>query len=752
MSDPGPGGLLSAPQVPSSSPSAAEVEGRLPKKRDTLDTPYYDSPLVAMIMKDWQEAFRARAQNIDARLIACLRARRAQYDPELLSAYSKIFGGAQVPYLPIAALKMRAAEASILELVLPVGENPWNIEPSPNPQLSPEVMEKIAQRSIVEAQQAMQQIVQAGGNIQEGQFAQMVKTITDRLYDDEMREFRKEAEKRADRMRKIIEDHLRQGNYYNAMQEFVTHLATFPTAVLKGPVVKRKRKLRWVKKGDTYEPEEKWEEKLWWEAVNPFDLYPAPQADSPQKGFFIERMRFTRDALYDTIELPGYRKDAILSVLEKQNAGFIYGWLNTDAERRHLEGETGYVWKPTYLIDALHYWNRVQGRILLEYGLHVDDPETFYDVEAILIDTDVVYLAINDDPYGKRPYFAASFDRVPGSFWGNALYELMADSQSMINAAARALNVNLGFASGPIIGMDLSKIAAGQEVHNMRPFDTIQLDTSRSNNQDATKALIFWQADDRIPSLSKIMELFYQLADDLTNIPRYMYGNQNIGGAGATASGLSMLLGSTQKGIRKIVQHIDENVVKPTIEMTYAWEMMYGEDDEAKGDANVTARGSMQVIAREHMLQQAVQFLQIASNPQAMQIIGVKGLRALISEIAKLMDMEDIVPTEEELEVILKQQAPPQPSPDSQLRSQTELEREKIRAQATLQAAQMKLQDTAQKLASHERQTGAKVAGKLMSDRIKQHEDQALGQAEGVSGPAVGPNVPGVPGTSTGAV
>ena len=48
-----------------------------------------------------------------------------------------------------------------------------------------------------------------------------------------------------------------------------------------------------------------------------------------------------------------------------------------------------------------------------------------------------------------------------------------------------------------------------------------------------------------------IYEKFATLADEYTGIPRYMTGDASVGGAGRTASGMSMLMSNAGKSIKR---------------------------------------------------------------------------------------------------------------------------------------------------------------------------------------------------------
>jgi len=671
--------------------------------------------LAGYIRSSWARNKRAR-DVVEHRLLACLRARRGVYAQAEMAEMWTADAGEPI-YLALAATKMRAAEAALRELLLPDGERPWGLEATPIPDLPPEVSAPIEERAAWMARQQMHQVAARTGKVVAlDQFAAIAARLQAQLRDEVLEASRKEAKTRAIRMEDVIEERMERGGYYKAIAEYVQHFCTYPAAVLKGPFLRRGKRLQWLRAA---EPDVVSAPELTWAAVSPFDCYPAPEAESCQDGDFIERIRMTRADLYECIGTPGYSEKSIRAVLEQHQSGGLRAWLWSDAERRMLEGETHDVWIPDYLVDALHFWGSVEGRVLLEYGITegVGDPLGYYEVDAVLIGSEVIRCEINDDPLGRRPYHNASYDPVPGAFWGNSIYDMMRDCQAMVNACARALNANLGLASGPIMGIDMSQLAAGQDPKALRPLQIIQLDRSRA--QAAADPIRWYQADSRAAELLSIIEKFEQKADDLTGIPRYMYGNENMNGAGATASGLSMLMGTAAKGLQRAVANIDRGVISRTVEAAYLHEMLYNPDESIKGDCAVSARGTAALLIKEHLQQTRTQFLALTANPIDMQIIGMKGRRAVLAEVVKALAMpvEDIVPSEQELAAQLNQQQQkplPQPTPNAALKARIEKN----------------------KTDSQERIAGARIAGQLAKEKLKRGE--TAGEEDGLPHPATG--------------
>ena len=155
-----------------------------------------------------------------------------------------------------------------------------------------------------------------------------------------------------------------------------------------------------------------------------------------------------------------------------------------------------------------------------------------------------------------------------------------------------------------------------------------------------------------------VYERFSRLADDHSGIPSYIYGDVDVKGAGRTASGLSMLMGSADKGIRQVVMHIDTDVIMPMIERQFVYNMRYDPDESIKGDAQVIPRGAVNLAVKETVNMRRVEFLNATANEMDMGIIGQNGRAAILREIAKGLQMpvDEIIPSRDKLAYASKSQ------------------------------------------------------------------------------------------------
>ncbi|TAM25074.1 MAG: hypothetical protein EPN60_12730 [Nevskiaceae bacterium] len=604
------------------------------------------SQLVGHIQAAWNRNKRAR-EVVDRRLLNCLRRRKGVYSEADLAEFRQQ-GSATVIFMPLSATKCRAAAAWMRDILMPASDRAWALTPTTLPDLP----EQFKQRIMVQAaSQAREKMVKAGQAMELEDFRAWVAQLGEQLEDRVRKEVKREAEKRAERMTEKVEDLMDEGGYDAALEEFIEDFSTYPAAILKGPYTRRIRKLSWL---GGFTPAVTTENALGWKRVSPFDCYPAPNSRSPQERDFIERLRLSETDLYGMIGVPGNSEWDIRQVLQGHKGGMLRHWIWTDTERNRLEGDTAYDWLTRDdLIDALHYWGAVPGRVLLEWGYdpeEIDDLDRPYEIDAIMVGSSIVRCVVNDDPLGQRPYHKACYEAVPGAFWGRGIPEMCEPHEDVCNATARALINNLGISSGPQVYVEVDRLADGEAISQMHPWKIWQF---KSDPNASTRPPVgFFQPGSNAQELLTVFENFERRADDATGIPRYSYGNERVGGAGNTASGLNMLLNAAAKGLRRGITNIDSNVIKTTVYQTFVWTMLYVDDPSIKGDCTVVPRGAAALLIKDQAQVNRRDALQATANPIDMQIIGKRGRAQLLRDYFTGLELkaDDIVPSEEELQ------------------------------------------------------------------------------------------------------
>jgi hypothetical protein len=634
--------------IPVASASYLEAEKLAAAANEAKQNSPVIQGLASHVRERWELAKSAKNAP-EQRLLQCLRQRNGEYDPDKLAAI-RAQGGSEI-YMMLTSTKCRGASSWLRDTLLGTGaDKPWTLDCTPIPDLPPEV-KRMALSAI---NQAVQMMIQTTGQTPP---EEVIRAELEKMRDGAMRVLFDEAKKRVERMEQKMEDQLVEGRFIEGLTEFIDDIVTFPTAIMKGPVPRKRKTLEW--KGGGLVPVEKIT--LEWERVDPFKAYPAPWASDIQESFFIERHKLSRENLEAMKGVEGYSDAAIDSVLANFGSG-MSELLAIDSELSTATGKDGTASSEEKqdVVDALQLWDSVQGKLLVEWGMDkkaVPDANKSYPCEVWLIGGTVIKAVLNYDPLGRKPYYAASYEKIPGAFWGNGVADLIRDCQSMCNAAARALSNNMGIASGPQVGLNVSRLPAGENVTSMTPWRIWQF--QNTDYMDASKPIEFFQPQSNASELMGVFEKFQALADEYSGIPRYMTGEQ-APGAGRTASGLSMMISNASKSIKSVISSIDHHVISPLLQRLYQHNLRYSQDPDLIGDINIISKGAMSLVAKESAAVRRAEFLQLAlTNPMAQQIMGVLGTAELLRDHAKLLDMnvDKIVPTREALEAQQKEQA-----------------------------------------------------------------------------------------------
>ena len=644
-----------------------------------------ESALAGHIRHSWTQNKLAKYK-IERRMLNCLRARRGEYSQDAL-AQIQANGGTNIVWADLTETKCRGASAWIREIVLPAGERPWGIDPTPLPDLPRELKLSIVNKAAQQAQQAMLNMAQQSGVVMEkSQFRETVAQLGVKLKEQATRELKKAAEKRSTAMEEQIADNQAQGGWEEALDGFVEDFVTYPAALLKGPTYQRHKRLQW---GPSWKPLVANNPAQTWERVSPFDAYPAMGAKTCQDGDFIERIRFQRKQLHDLKGLPGYNDEQIEAALLDYTNGHLEGWLWTAAERQRLEQETTYLFlTPPGLIDALNFWGSVPGWKLASWGVTAElEPDREYEVNCLLIGKYVVYCGLNPDPLGTRPYHKVCYDEIPGAFCGRSIPYLVAVHQQMCNACACALADNMGAASGPMGWIHMDRLAEGEQSIDISSWKMWQLRSDPS--QGVNPGVGFFNVNDNSANLLKVYAEWEQRADDASGVPRYTYGNGQQIGAGDTATGLAMLMNNAAKGLRRAISNIDLRVIQPTITQAFVYEMLYNPDQSIKGDCIIVPRGANAILIKESAQTRRTQFLSIvSSNPLLAQIVGDEGMAALLREVATSMELpvDDIVPDDEAMQ---KRKADAAQAQQQQVEAQQQAAQQQADAQSQAKVAEV---------------------------------------------------------------
>jgi hypothetical protein len=492
--------------------------------------PEYSS-LTSSILKTFTKNRDAkRSSGIEDEIFTCLRDFNGEYSASDLSRIQEE-GGSNI-FMNLTATKVRAAQSWIRDILLSPNEDPFTIKPTPIPSLPEDLDSQLEDAFTKEFLQKKSEVTQ------EGQQPPTPKQVQDTIStlnrdkrdvrDAVLEEINLEALEQMKIMERKIKDDFKEGKWEDALSEFIEDFCIFPAAIMKGPVITKKEKLVW----EAGVPIVKEDFLFLNKRVNPIDVYPDPSGSCVQDGDFIEHMRLSKIELYSLKGIKGYNSEAIDKVLESNNDGSCWFDTGIESEKAEEEKRGDMIDANDGIFHALHYWGVAKTEDIEDWGLVIPDTEDenkYWEIEAILVGTEVIKCKLNDDPLKRRPYYKASYQNIPGAFWGRSLPNLMRDIQRMCNACARALASNMGLAAGPQIELYIDRLADAGDIEEIKPLKIWQVTNDPTGAQG--RAINFFQVPSIANELLGVYEKFEQKADDATGIPRYSYGNDRVGGA-----------------------------------------------------------------------------------------------------------------------------------------------------------------------------------------------------------------------------
>lgn len=595
---------------------------------DKAKEPVLDD-LASHVRRKFDAAKRHRTSSlVDLQLITAMRAYNGEYSPTKKAEISK-FGGSEV-YARVTATKCRAATALLRDIYLSA-ERPWSIEPSPEPRLPGSVEQDI---NTLVGGEALN-ILMNGGQVDREVVRQRRETLTLVARMEE----RKRAAIQATAAERRIDDMLVEGGFWQAFSEFLSDLPVYQCAIIKGPTVRNSEELSWTDGG---EPKIETRPRFFWDRVSPFDVWFTPGATSITRSDSFERQRFTVSDLYDLIGLPGYREQAIRDVITRFETGGLREWgLVFEEERRRMENRGDSSSADDQLIDCIEFQGFVLGKHLKDYGIKaVVDEQRPYFITCWLIDRHVIKAMLNPNIRKRPNYYITSFDKQPGTIYGAGVADLMTDVQDVMNATLRSLVNNMSIASGPQVFYDEELVNPNQD-DSLYPWKRWRFTRDPANPGGTPVG--FFQPSSNAQELLAVFGAFNILADEVSAIPRYMTGDNRVGGAGRTASGLAMLMSNANKALQNVAENIDRDVFHPLLQALYDLVMLTDDTGLLRGDESIKVNGVRNVLKQEQDRVRQLEFLQLTANQIDAPLIGPRRAE-ILQQVANRIGLELDIP------------------------------------------------------------------------------------------------------------
>jgi hypothetical protein len=578
------------------------------------------------------------------RLLEALRTFNGQYSPTKFQEVKK-FGGSEV-FARLSAQKCRAASSLLRDIYLG-SDRPWSIRPPADPDVPPDIVQKID--ALMAHEQQM--IMQTTGQAPSPQDVQMRRTA---LMESAADAAKKKAADQAQVAEDRIDEILREGHFYTALAEFLVDLPIFPFACIKGPTVKIMPEVKW----NNGQPLVRQIPKMVWSRISPFDIWFTPGVADIANANVIEKSRLTRAELNDLLDLPGFDQAEVRAVLDEYGRGGLYdNWDTTDAERSVLESRENPAWNRSGLINQMEFHGNVQGRLLQDYGMPgIADELRDYHIDAYVIGSHIIKANLSPSPRARHSYYMTSFEKVPGTPVGNGLVDMIADLQDVANATLRSLVNNLSISSGPQVVINDDRVRPEENTDDLYPWKRWHASSDPVGN-NSKPPVEFFQPQSNAQDLLTVFRAFVDLADDISAIPKYI-GGQASGGAGRTASGLSLLMNNAAKILQTVASNVDREIFEGALQQLFDLVLLSDTTGLLSGEENIFVQGVGVAIQRETQRQRQLEFLQSTANPIDQNIIGIKGRGAVLRSVSKTigLDGDEIVPSDDDLDKLQQQQ------------------------------------------------------------------------------------------------
>jgi len=630
-----------------------------------------------------------RKSGVDEALVESLYSTHSEYIP---TKRAKLLEqGMSTTFFGVTEEKIIDALSWLSDVFLGETDKPWRLKPTPIPRV-PADLQQVALMSGVKA--ARDFVENLGREPEETDIVRLRPLVRQTINDT----LQVEAIRRSKDMEKEMSDQLVEGNWVEAFQDLLFDLITTKACILKGPIYRERQVRSWEDGKVSY----KWETVPTFSRVSPFDAYPS--ASSVQfEGDFIERTRYTLADIFWMKKQKHYSQEQVELVefeFETKSGGDVN---EIDSEVAPiLRGQTGEE-QVAGTVEGMIYWLTLTGTKLREKGwtkFPVGNkeikPGKLYHVEMITVGGRVVLFLENTDLRGRKPYYKTGWQTIPGSFWYRSLPEILKDIQDVCNASARSLVNNMGLSSGfQIVISDINRVVAGTKLTTAFPHKLWQF---RNPGNSSLPPLDFKQPQSNANELIGILEKFREWADVRSGIPKYLLGGEPPPGVGRTASGISMLLNSAAKGIRRVVLNVDRNVVCPLLKTLYDSNLENQLDVGLLGDAEIVPAGAVETLMKADLAERRLGLLDAITKSPDAGLVSLRGRAGLWREAFRgaEMDVTTVIESVEKVEQQAEVAAVNQ-------KAQADAERQAAEAdmqtkQMNAQAAQLKLQIEQQRL------------------------------------------------------
>lgn len=563
-------------------------------------------------------------------------------------------------FVQVSRQKTNTAAARLQDLLFPSDERNWDMKPTPVPKLN-KLLEGFGATRVADPKPGPTQ------------GKELPHPTEDRPLTaaDIIGEQLTEARKRCDAMRKEIDDQHTECQFNDQGRKAIEDAAKLGTGILKGPVVVNRVKKAWIKGEGGWEMQIQQDLRPATFRVDPWNFFPASGCgDDFQKGGYCwERDPVSPSTLKLLAQVSGYDRDAILKCLAEgpRTSQDIY-------EKTSAYLDAGSFDRSNF--DLWNYTGEVNADDLEALGMEVTDEQRLSKISAMvtMCNTRVIKAILNPMDSGDLPYDMFQWDTADDSPWGFGIPYLMRYAQRSLNVAWRQMQDNAGVSHGPQIVVNRRLIEPANKswtITGMKVWHT-RVDASV---EDVSKAFGVYQINSNQDQLERIINLCLKFIDDETAVPMLAQGEK--GTAPDKVGIVSMLMNASNVVLKRLARNWDARITNTQIRRYFDWNMQYSEREDIKGDFEIHALGSTNLVVRDQQKQDIQNLMAMSQQPMYEKFVNPK---KVMEVVWKMSSVPDVLYSENELKE-MEAQAAKQPPPEEPM-----VQVAKIRAEAAVAA------------------------------------------------------------------
>lgn len=612
---------------------------------------------------------------------------------------SKIFLNITAPYVDAAAAK-------VADMLLPTDEQNWGIEETPIPRM-------------VDMENDNTPVVDLNGQ-------PVVKldgqpyTVAD--YAKIVKEKAKDAVKAAE---KRIDDWTAECNMNSHIRQLIEDAARIGTGVLKGPFPAIHERMEIGKEGGITNITKHIEVAPESRCVSAWNLFPDPACgNNIHNGSYIfERDTITKKQMMEFLDDETYIAEAVMRCLEQGPQKHKY-------TREQLE--RGVILDNDNHFEVWYGYSMVSKEDMEAAGCPCE--HEYVDALVVLVNDVVIKAAQNPLDSGEFPYDVMPWRKRADHWAGIGISRQVRAPQRIVNSAVRNMMDNAGLTAGPQVAVRNNVVTPADGVWELTPRKVWVVNEEYEGRVE--DFLTFFNVPAMQAELMNIIGFAQKMAEDISGLPALLQGQQ--GAAPETVGGMQMLINNANTVLRRIARNFDDMVTEPHINRYYEWLLMYGPEEEEKGDYRIIARGSSALVERDIQNQTIAQMGNMLANPA----FGIDPKRWVVEYFkSQRLDPRTFQYTEEELQKMAEAQSQNPPEEPAvkvaniraqveQQRLESQRERDQAEREYRMQLVQIEREIAMLKLSADQNISLEKIKAQLATTAITEKTKRDLHNSE----------------------